>query len=403
MRVLIIAWYRLKSAAGSPLTVLLMLLVPVAAVLAADALWVRSGGAIPVAVADLDRTPWSRLVVERLAARDVLSLSETSAAEAARRVQTQRAEAAFILEAGFMDRVAAGRWDGAVRLLKSPASLLAEMAGEYAASEVMRLAANSRAASDVVAEYRRLGRVAPAAADRLWQEAWDHADSYWEPEPLMTLSYRELQGGRAAVPAGTTRRGVPLYALLATLVLFNSLLAAGWMVEDRRSGVLHRTITTGTRLTTYVAGHGLAVLVVGAATLAGALGVLAWRGSAPDLAGPDVALLGSYLACAAGLSMLVSMAFRSGARLQVAVPFLTLLTALLGSGLAGLGDLAGRLRALAYLTPQGWLLAGLRERLAVGLPPLVPAVVLLGAAAACLIAVSWLASRETAETGRSAA
>ncbi|MFZ5824033.1 MAG: ABC transporter permease, partial [Bacillota bacterium] len=257
---LYVAFYRLKMLAASPLTLLLMLLAPAMVLLAISAVASPRQAAIPVAVVDQDRTEYSRLLVQRLQGRSILRVTLLDEAEAVRLVQTRRLEAALVIEPGLQEAILAGQSEGRIRVVKSPASMVAEMAAEYLASEVVRLQANTLAAGRVVAAYeaRGLGR------DGLWQEAWTYADSFWEPEPLMRIDYQEMQAGRPVSDQASPAVPLTLYGLVASLVLFNTLLTAGSLIDERRSGVLLRLRTTHVGPGRYLGGTALAAALTGA-------------------------------------------------------------------------------------------------------------------------------------------
>lgn len=63
-----------------------------------------------------------------------------------------------------------------------------------------------------------------------------------------------------------------------------------------------------------------------------------------------------YCVCAAGLCMLLSR-FGAAGRIDIAAPFIALLTSLIGGCFADLGSLSPALTALARCTPQGQLIA----------------------------------------------
>ena len=246
--------------------------------------------------------------------------------------------------------------------------MVAEMVAEYLASEVVRLQANTLAADQVVEAYeaRGLGR------DSLWQEAWTYADSFWEPEPLMRIDYREMQAGRPVSDQTSPAVPLTLHGLIASLVLFNTLLTAGSLIDERRSGVLLRLRTTHIGPGRYLAGTALAAALTGAATLVAALAVV---GHTP---GPvETALLAVYLAASTGASLAAGALLRTRFELQVTAPLLTLFTGLLGGGGTVLAGLSHRFTTLALFTPQGWLLEGLRAHAAGGSPWLACAVLTL--------------------------
>lgn len=375
---LYVALYRLKILAGSPLTLLLMLLAPTIGLLGISAVASPGQSALPVAVVDQDRSEYSRLLVERLQARAILRVTLPAEAEAIRLVQTRRLEAALIIEPGLQEALLAGQSEGRIRVVKSPASMAAELVGEYLASEVVRLQANTLAAQQVVAAYEARGQ----GRDGLWQEAWAYADSFWEPEPLMQIEYREMQAGQPLSSLEPPSIPLTLYGLLASLVLFNALLTAGSLIDERRSGVLLRLRTTHIGPGRYLAGSALATALIGTLTLTAALVGL---DHSPALV--EAALLAAYLVASTGAALAAGALLRTRFELQMTAPLLTLFTGLVGGGGAVLATLSRRFATLALLTPQGWLLEGLRSQSAGGSPWLSAAV--LASVGLLLGALAW--------------
>lgn len=392
---LAVAYYRLKALAASPLTLLLMLLVPVAGSILAGALAGGQTGSIPVAVVDEDQSDYAQMVLTRLSRRPVLQVEAMDREAALLAVQRRRVEVALVMTPGFEERIRQGEREALVELVKAPSSLAAEMTGEYLASEVVRLAANVRAANEVTNAYGKRGLVPTSEKQRLWSEVWAETDSHWEPEPLMTMTYREWSGSADLSPVAEDAlpwkaQEVP-FSLLASLVLFNTLLGAGGLVRDRAQGMLPRVRTTRAGLVRYQAGSGLAVALLGAATIAlSAFGLWWVTGQPPALGLSAGAVLVAYLVAVSGLSLLAGLVFRTDQQLQAAVPLVTLATGILGSGAGVLGDISARFEQMAWFTPQGWMLSGLRaSALGAGAGGyLVPVVVLL-VVGLVSFAVSW--------------
>jgi len=400
VKALELAGYRLKMIVGDRLCLALMVLLPLAAVLVAGAVGSRQGTAVPIAVVDHDRSTYSRLVIERLQGRGAVQVTEMAEAEAVRRVRAGRLEAAYIIAPGFEDRIRAGEPSGLVEIVKSPASLAAELIGEYLAGEAVRLASNVMAADNVVGEYARMGLVDAAGEDALWLAAWRHTDAQWEPAPLMRMDYREPRLGGVvdpSVPSAPAVSDPALFGLAASLAMFNALLAARWIVDDRKRGILDRLRAVRAGVGDYMLGHMAAVFIVGAATF----GVTVLAAAArlhiqPAVSGAAAGLLAAYLLAVSGLSLLLGTALRSDFQLQVAIPFLTLFTAVLGSGLVNLAQVSRAFRAVSLVTPQGWLMDGLHAALLGGGGPAAAApqlAVLLGSAAVCVALSRWWESR----------
>ncbi|MDF2630055.1 MAG: family transporter protein [Symbiobacteriaceae bacterium] len=263
------------------------------------------------------------------------------------------------------------------------------MVGEYMAAEVTRLVSNAMAADMVVDAYRERQLAIQ------WQDVWDRADGHWQQGVLLPVEHRESPGPAPAAAAGRGANVAAVYGLLASLVLYNGLLTASWMIEDRNSGVLRRLVTTSTRPERYLLGSSLAMGLVAVVTVAGTL--LAFRyGLGWDVVGGgrELLLAGAYVVAVTGLAVLAGALVRTEFQLQVSAPWVTVITGVLGAGgtLSGLSD---RLAIIGLATPQGWLLQGLAQS-GDGLALLHTAVLSGAGLAAVLLGVLVAARRQAA-------
>ena len=61
---------------------------------------------------------------------------------------------------------------------------------ELVASKITRLTTTIKASNRVVnLMERRFGKL--SESNQLWNEAYEYTDKQWEPEPLMTIDYRD--------------------------------------------------------------------------------------------------------------------------------------------------------------------------------------------------------------------
>lgn len=368
MRIAVFAWYRLKIILGNPRDFIMLLLLPPLAVLLLGQVINTSldPGVVPVAVTDLDQSEYSRLVVARMAAKPAVILAEMDEEAARRGVITHRLEAAFIIKQGFMEDVMAGRLEGLVQLLRSPSTLSPGALGELIASEVVRLSSNVTAADMVTERYSGL-QVPAAELKSLWMEAWAFTDAQWEPEPLMTVTYRQdgtVQPGEEGFEAGYHRGGLAaMFGLITALIMFLAVFLQEWLVEEKNNGMISRIRANGVNPSEYVLGNSLAVPVLLWGTTLPALVVLSLFSPVPVFLPSVILLLLFYsFTCYAGGLLLATRVCSSG-QLQAAGLLVVLLTSIFGGSFLNLAEVTARFAFASFFTPQGWVLAGIQDAL----------------------------------------
>ena len=355
-----ITYYRFKLLAASPLTLVIMFLFPAAAVFLSGLTITSESHVIPIALVDQDKTPYSELVIERIKERPTLKIMLMGEDDAVRQVKSKKNEAAYVIEKGFMEQIQQGKPSQIIRIIKSPASLSAEMVGEYLAGEVMRLNTNETAAEIVVREYEKMGLADSHAVENLKKEALEYTDAQWRPEPLMPMEYREYLGEKPREKESQINSILFPYGLLASLILFNAFLAVGWIIEERFNGIIPRVKSTTTGLRFYFAGNYLFIFIIGLLTLLFSMLLLRLGlGIRLNISLMTMILLISYLICISGMTMLFGVFLKTPFQLQVTAPLFTLTTGLLGGSFGNLSEVSGSFRMLSFITPQGWLLHGL--------------------------------------------
>ncbi|MFD1017639.1 ABC transporter permease [Thalassobacillus hwangdonensis] len=197
---------------------------------------------VPVAWVDQDKTEFSTLVKERVSDSSRLSLVETSENRAEQLVQRGEVEAAFILASGFEKQLRSGEAEEVIRWMRTESSSLDTFAKEQIAAESIRLMLNSRAGVFVQT----------LSEDITFEEAFQKADSYWEPQPLFRMEYERIQPG---TERGAVGLPLSLQGLLSLLLVYGMGVQVFLMkvrYEDAETGRLQRLkVTRGNAVSYY--------------------------------------------------------------------------------------------------------------------------------------------------------
>ncbi len=238
-----------------PFLFLLLLLLPLLAFLALYPLFKSSVGdvAIPVALVDEDESQWSELVQERVAQDNRVRIIEVDRNKANEAVQKGDVEAAFVLKNGFMESIRSGNISDSVHWLRTEQSELDVFVKEQIGAEMMRLALNAKAANTL----QNWG------ANVDWEEAFQHADEYWEPSPLFQMEYMAKSPTQGKAP----EVGLALWMFVVIALFF--LYAWLWfiallngIVQDEKAGRVARVLFLRSSLNGYYFMHFIIFCVV---------------------------------------------------------------------------------------------------------------------------------------------
>ncbi|MDA8227569.1 MAG: ABC transporter permease, partial [Desulfitobacterium hafniense] len=320
---------------------------------------------IPIAVVDEDNTAYSSVLLERLEKKEGFRIMEVGRDDAVALLEGNKVEQVFIIKSGFEEKIKSGEKKELIDVVTSPSSYSASLTSEVIAGEVMRLITGEIAADWVQDEYKKLGK---AADGSLREEVAAYNDSLWEPKPLMTIIYKEIQGGggignveRVSLPAATATSTGVIVAFMMFYILFSS----GWLVEERTNGTLKRLASgPGALLVSYM-GSILALLI------AGFIQILLF--SFIDKLVFDVELFPGvlayplffmYLLAVISISLFLSAVLKTQAQLQAGAPVLALLTGFAGGSFWNFVEMPDRIKLLSMFTPQGWVLQGIKGLIA---------------------------------------
>ena len=308
---------------------------------------------IPVAMVDEDRSISSSLLMDRLTGEEGIDLLYRQG-KSREMLENSQVEQIFIIKPGFAGSIERGESDGLIEMYSSPSSYSADFTREVVAGEAIRIIMNSMAANDVISKYSELGM---DMGSDFRDEVEAYADSFWEPEPLMTIDYRELRGtaaepvDRVSMPAATASSA----GLITAFIMFFMLFGSGWLVEERTNGTIKRLGAGHGAVAVSFGGSILALLAAGilqimmfSIILKVFFDIVLFNGILSYLA------LLTYLLAVIAISMFLSSVLKTQAQLQAGAPVIALLTGFMG-GCFGIYRDAGKIRFLSLLTPQGGL------------------------------------------------
>lgn len=364
MKLFIITFYKLKMMFEDRAFLAAMIIIPLfITILAGYALRYEKLNIIPVAAVDEDNSDYSGTVIDRLSKKEGLLVIPADKTEALRMIKSNKVEAVFVIKDGFKEKLSKGENKGIIDIVKSPSSFSANFIGEIIAGEVMRLSSAHMAADWILKQYKSLNKQADAG---LTNEVMRYADSQWEPEPLMTIKYYELEGNsmqdvpNIQIPSAKASS----IGIIVAFIMFYILFSSGWLIEERRNGTLKRLAAGPDALLHSYAGSVLALLISG--TLYVILFDLAIRlgfGIRPFSGIWAYAVLGAYLMAVISISMFLSSILNTSAQLQAITPVFTFATGFIGGCFWNFAQMDERIQVLSKFTPQAWALQGINQLL----------------------------------------
>ena len=341
-----------------------MVIIPLLIMLAAGyALRYEKLDVIPVAFADEDGSRYSGLLYERLSGKEGLDLKAVTREEAVKLLDGSSVEQVFIVKKGFEESVKKGDGSGMIELLSSPSSYSSGVTQELVAGEVTRLITANMAANSVAEQYRELGlNMAGSFRDEV--EAF--AEGLWEPEPLMTIEYKELKSGeltevsRRVLPASSASSA----GLIMAFIMFYMLFGSGWLIEERVNGTIKRLGAGNGALAASFKGSILALFAAGTLQILMICLVLKIFFNISLFAGVlSYLVLGAYLLAIIAISLFLSSILKTPAQLQAGAPVLALMAGFAGGCFWNFAEMPEEITRLSLLTPQGWALKGINSLL----------------------------------------
>ena len=390
MKLLIITFYKLKMMLGDRLFFIMMIVIPLFITIATGyALRYEKLNMIPIAFVDEDKSAWSSVLLQRISQKEGLMVETTEREAALSMLEGSKVEQVFIIKKGFEEKIKNGENKELIDVVNSPSSYSADFTAEVAAGEVMRLIAGNMAVDWVTKQYKKLGK--PVNVDDV--EKYYH--SLWQPEPLMTIDYKELQGKtvasveRAAMPAATASST----GIITAFIMFYILFSSGWLVEERTNGTIKRLATGPHALYLSYAGSIFALFI------SGTIQILVFSLTSKlvfdvDLfpGGLSYLVFLAYLLSVISISLFLSSVLKTQAQLQAGAPVLALLTGFAGGCFWNFVEMPERIRQISMFTPQGWALEGINRLLLnpMDFPAILVPVLILFAIALILLPLSYI-------------
>ena len=360
MKLMTVTFYKLKMMLGDRLFFAMMIIIPLLITIATGyALRYEKSNTIPIAIVDEDLSDYSETLVQRIEQKEGLSVDEVSRSEALSLLEGNKIEQVFIIKEGFEHSVRNGEGSGLIDLLSSPSSYSADFTSEVIAGEAIRLIIGNMAAAWVEEQYKKLGK---DFNETLKQEVISYNEGLWQPKPLMTIDYKELQGqelktvNSIAMPAATaTSTG-----LITSFIMFYILFSSGWLVEERTNGTLKRLAAGPRALYLSFAGNVLSLMIAGGIQILIFSLVDRLAFNVELFPGPlSYVVFFVYLLSVISISMFLSSILKTQAQLQAGAPVFALLTGFAGGCFWNFVEMPERIRQLSLLTPQGWALSGI--------------------------------------------
>lgn len=364
IRLLTVAYYKLKMLLADRLFFAAMIIIPLLITVAAGyALRYEKLNTIPLAVVDEDMSVSSKLLLDRLGGKEGISLTRTDRANAMEMLEDHEAEQVYIISEGFEDSILKGESKGLIEMHSSPSSYSDGFTREVVAAEAIRIIMTNTAADNVLQKYDELG-IEKDSGFR--EEVTAYADTFWEPEPIFTIDYREMRGDqtesveRVSMPAASASST----GLIIAFIMFFMLFSSGWLVEERTNGTIKRLGAGNRALAVSFQGSVLALFAAGAlqilmfsVVLKLFFGIVLFTGFWSYL------VLAAYLLAVIGISMFLSSVLKTQTQLQAGAPIVAMLTGFAGGCFWNFIEMPERIRTLSLLTPQGWALSAVNALL----------------------------------------
>ncbi|MGI6084712.1 MAG: ABC transporter permease [Acetivibrionales bacterium] len=360
MRFISILKNRLRVLFSDKLFILAMLILPVLLSLIAGYAQRREKlGYIPVILVDEDNTEYSALLYDRMSKKEGLKVNTGTREFALEQLEKSNAEAAVIIEAGFQKELQKGRLNELITFIKLPTSYSAELLKEIVCSQVLRVYGGDFTYNWVNESLEEDGKAVSISR----KDTTAKVEEYWNPQPLMTISYEEIK----VDPVKESAITIPPYAaaslgLMILFIMFGLLFGSGWLCEEKVNGTIRRVMSVRGSVMPLVTGNTAALFLMGAfLTLVFAGMQRVFFGTALISGSLTMLVIVAYILCTASISMFFSTIFRTPHQLQASAPVIALVTGIMGGCLWNFAGVPKSLITLALMTPQGWALRALTD------------------------------------------
>jgi len=323
-------------------------------------LWVEGG----------DSSVYALQIREVMDDQATIEITDASAVDAQEKIEADEVSLVVFIPEGFGEALEGGE-QATIEVTRNLDSGRATSAMEALQGVVTRVSTNVQAAS-WVAEYE--GATPRVDGDIVWYpetdlgltfaQAYDIADSFWEPAPpvavsAVTVTRAEVRGD-AVQAEGNVQYSVGFTVMFVMFMAFGS---AGGILEEREQGTLRRLLVVpaskpvilGGKVAGVIASSTLeAVILVGLGAVAFAV---PWGNNLPAL----LILLAAYVLASSGLAVFVTAIVRSRGQLSATGPALTTALAMLGGCYWPIEITPDFMQTIAKFTPTGWAMSGLLD------------------------------------------
>lgn len=350
---------RLKIILTDKLFILTMVVIPILlSMITGYAQRKEKLGFIPIVLVDEDGSQSSQLLCTRLMGKEGIKAKKTVRDEAYSDIESENVEAMIIINKGFETGLANGNLNELITLIKSPSTYSAELLMEIVACETLRIYSADFTFNWLRNSFKNRGMDTSFLTRG---EIALNIEEYWEPQPLMTIEYEEIN----ASPKSNVTVTIPPFAaasmgLLILFIMLSLLFGSGWLCEEKINGTIQRAMIVNGAISKLFLGNVGALCIMGF-TLTAIFSLVQWVFFDviifKELS--SLLIIALYIFNAASISMLMASIFRTPHQLQASAPILALTTGIMGGCLWNLAGVPKSLLKISLLTPQGWALRAL--------------------------------------------
>lgn len=348
-----------------------------------------SGSERPIAVLwlEADTSVYATQIRTLIDDEASVEIVEVTRAEADKKLADGDASIVVRVPEGFGTAIDGGK-NAAVEVEQAPDSNRAMAALEVVQGAVARVSADVQAAritADVwpggeVPDIRPQGIVpdlsgfipvawAPLGDPPPFDELYDLADGFWEPEPPIGVAGTKVTSsevrGDNVLAASNIHYSVGFTVMFVMFMAFGS---AGGILEEREQGTLRRLLVTPSTRAHILGGKVLGVIGTSTieATILVGLGALAF--AVPWGRDPLALLLvlGAYILASAGLAVFITAIVRTRSQLSAIGPIASTGLAMIGGCYWPIEMTPTFMQNVAKFTPTGWAMSGLLDVVARG-------------------------------------
>lgn len=330
-KLLTITFYKLKIMFSDKLFFSLMVIIPIFIIIATGyALRYQKLNIIPVGVVDNDQSETSKILIERFSKIEGFEAQRyLTQDDGINQIKDNKIEALFIIKSGFEKRLEACDDNEVIDLIKDPSSASVSFIGEVFAGEVMRLTANNYAYNTIKGEYEKFNK---KMEEGYRNKVIKYIDSLWEPTPLMTIRYEEVNNGvkkikRPDMPVPTATSA----GIIIVFIMFYILFGSSWLIEERINGTLKRLVSIHNGLGMTFTANILALFLGGIAQVVIFAGILKIFFNIDLFTNVwSFVIVCFYLLAVIAVTFFLSSILNTPAQLQAGAPVFALLTSFVG-------------------------------------------------------------------------